>query len=70
LSGTAIRRRLASSPEAILKSLERRHPLPEEVPARVLDDVSEGAGPCLCTLRLIYSVLHGLVLSVWREDEI
>jgi hypothetical protein len=33
-------------------------------PERVLDDVGQGAWHC--TVRLVYGVLHGLVLPVWR----
>src|SRR6266581_7438419 len=36
-------------------------------PERVLDDVGQGAWHC--TVRLVYGVLHGLVLPVWRGDE-
>jgi hypothetical protein len=35
---------------------------------RVLDDVGQGAGNW--TVRLVYGVLHGLVLLVWRGDGI
>src|SRR5580704_12614999 len=37
-------------------------------PVRVLDDVGQGAWHC--TVRLVYGVLHGLALPVWRGDEI
>ena len=33
-------------------------------PARVLDDVGQGAWHC--TARLVYGVLHGFILPVWR----
>ena len=38
------------------------------VMSTVLDDVGQGAWHC--TVRLVYGVLHGLVLPVWRGDEI
>jgi AcrR family transcriptional regulator len=34
--------------------------------ARVLNDVGQGARHCI--VRLVYGVLHGLVLPVWRGD--
>jgi|GEM_PF-1368700 len=61
----------ALEPGAPLSRLHERQSAqqwPHTAGTRVLDDVGQGAWHC--TVRLVYGVLHGLVLPVWRGDEI
>jgi len=38
--------------------------------ARRVSSMMPGEGGAHCAVRLVYGVLHGLVLSVWRGDGI
>jgi len=49
-------------------ALRSRRPKTPGSPARVLDDVGQGAWHC--TVRLVYGVLHGFIRPVWRGDGI